>query len=97
MPLPTPQQKQTIASNANAILDQAAALDTLIGQFRTIAADIAAREIEIRKTIVEFNPNAVVARDGQERLSYYGHAQMVSPGLGTSVADVAANAWAEWL
>jgi hypothetical protein len=63
----TPQE------NAQAIITHAATLDTMIALFRTIRADIDAREAEIRKAF----PGRVLAKSGQQRLADYAHAQMV--------------------
>jgi hypothetical protein len=93
--MPTP--RETVSTNANAILDQAAALDSLISQFRVIAADIGQRELAISKAMYELNPNKPLAQDGQRRLALYAHSRMLDQSAGRTVADLAAAAWRGWL
>lgn len=90
--MPTPEQ--IIRENVNAILDQAAALDGLITQFRAIKADVDQRELAIRKAMGELNPCSPVALAGQERLALYAHARMVDQSSSQlTVSQLAASAW----
>ncbi|MEH2574436.1 hypothetical protein [Bradyrhizobium sp. AZCC 1708] len=80
----------TIAANIATIQAQAAALDTLIGQFAAAKALIDAAELDIRQQQPRANHEA---RSGRVRLAEYARSKMGDPSLTKTVATLASEVW----
>ena len=85
----------TTEENAVAIIEHAATLDSLVSQFRSIKADIEAREAEIRQS----DPARPWAISGQQGLVSYARTLMTKPSIteDETVEAVATRAWSEFL
>ncbi|MGM4915893.1 hypothetical protein [Tardiphaga sp. 813_E8_N1_3] len=83
----------TVAANIATIVNQAAALDTLVTQFRAAKAIIEAAELEIRQAQPNANHDT---RAGRIRLADYAVGRMTDQSQfnGPTVASFAASAWA---